>query len=512
MRVNRREFLGAAALSAAADAMQRPAGRQPNILFICCDNLNPNVLGCAGHPMVKTPNIDRMAARGTYFTNAYCSSPVCVPARSGLFSGVFPSDVDSYCNATPFQVQRQTWGHMLREAGYYTKATGKMDLASKKDLGFDQELTANEHDAKGGDITALFRRPLCYRLGEREDIEGRVVNREHKDVPVMKVGLKFLREDAPKRTAPWLLYVGYISPLPGFQVEREFAKLYPPGKVPVAQVPADYFENIPEPWEATRAYKRISTPIPEARIRRALSAYYGNVTALDHRVGQILDQLDRSGMRDHTVVIFTSDHGRSLGEHGLWFHNEPTDNSARVPIIMTGPGIPQGKRIGTPVAHVDLFPTLAALSGAAAPSGLRGHSLLPLLAGRTGDHPGYAYSELHAEGTCTGSFTIRKGKWKYIHYSYYDSLLFNMETDPGEMKNLIDTDEGKRAGKELHEILVSLVNPDTVTERAFAVQEKKLQDLCSRYTLDQLLENGFEQRLGRGQATTLLKKYIKARA
>jgi choline-sulfatase len=509
MAINRREFLAGTAVSASAGAMQRPAGRRPNILFICCDNLNPNTLGCAGHPMVKTPNIDRLAAQGTYFTNAYCGSPVCVPARAGLIAGTFPSDVDSYCNATPFQGQRETWGQMLRKAGYYTKATGKMDLTLKKDIGFDNELVAKDHDSSGGDITSLFRRPLCYRNNEREDIEGRILKHEHRDVPVMKVGVNFLRDDAPKRAGPWLLYVGYTYPLPGFQVEPEFSKLYSPEKVPIAHVPPEYFDTIPEPWEATRAYKRICTPIPEDRIRRAMAAYFGNVTALDNRVGQVLDQLERSKLRDNTIVIFTSDHGRSLGEHGLWFHNEPTDNSTRVPIIMAGPGIPASKRISNPVAHVDLFPTMAALGGGTLPSGLRGHSLLPMLEGRMGDHPGYAYSELHAEGTCTGSFIIRKGKWKYIHYTYYDSLLFNMETDPGEMKNVIATDEGKRVSKELHAILTSLVDPTAVTERAFAEQEKKLQDICSSLTLQEILDSGFEKRLGYGQAMTLLKKYVK---
>lgn len=242
-------------------------------------------------------------------------------------------------------------------------------------------------------------------------------------------------------------------------------------------------------------------------MRRALSAYYGNVTAMDARVGRIVSELDRSGMRENTIVIFSSDHGRSLGEHGLWFHNEPTDHSSRVPLIAAGPGIPAGKRIDAPTMHVDLFPTLAAWGGASTPPDLRGHSFLPMLEGKTGDHPDYAYSELHAEGTCTGSFVIRRGKWKYIHYTYYDSLLFNMEEDPGEMKDVIATSEGKRVSKELHEILTSLVNPTERTERAFAVQEKKLQDLCARMTLDELLDYGFERRLGRGQALTLLKKY-----
>ena len=157
--------------------------------------------------------------------------------------------------------------------------------------------------------------------------------------------------------------------------------------------------------------------------------------------------------------------------------------------------------------HVDLYPTILELAGIAVPSGLRGHSLLPLCRGLPGDHPGYAYSECHAEGTCTGSFIIRKGPWKYIYYSYYDDLLFNMEDDPGEMRNVISTPEGQRARGELHEILLSLVDPDKVTEKAFARQEQMLNNLCKRMTLEELLAFGFERRMGRGQAITLLKKY-----
>src|SRR4030095_502164 len=116
--LNRRHFLtGVTASTGAAALAAQSAKRRPNIVFICCDNLNPNMLGCAGHPMVRTPNIDRLAAEGAYFTNAYCGSPLCAPARTSLITGLFPSDVDSFCNATPFQGQRPTWGQMLRQAG-----------------------------------------------------------------------------------------------------------------------------------------------------------------------------------------------------------------------------------------------------------------------------------------------------------------------------------------------------------------------------------------------------------
>jgi choline-sulfatase len=503
--IHRRALLTAAAAGSLA---AQQSGPQPNFLFICTDNFNPNMLGCAGHAMVRTPNIDRLASQGVYFSNGYCGSPVCAPARASLISGLFPSDVESYCNSTPFRGQVPTWGKRLQEAGYYCLATGKMDLTARADIGFDQVETRHEHEASP-DVTSLFRRPLCYRPGYRRDIDGSAVAREHGDARVMRNALAFLRQDAPRRRQPWTLYVGYSGPLPGFRVEQKYHGMYAPEKVDLPVIPPGYLENLPEPWEAIRSHKRIAMPIPEDRVRRARAAYYGNITAVDERIGELLNELDRSGMRGRTVVIFTSDHGRAMGEHGLWLHDEPTDNSTRVPFVIAGPGIPAGRRVDTPVMHVDLFPTLMELAGAPVPSGLRGHSLLPLCNGSAGDHPGIAYCESHSEGTCTGAFIIRRGKWKYIHYTYYDSLLFDMEKDPGELQNVIRTPEGARVSRELDETLRALVDPTERTERAFGAQERILQDLCARMTLDQLLDFGFESRLGRGQAITLLKRYKK---
>jgi choline-sulfatase len=200
-------------------------------------------------------------------------------------------------------------------------------------------------------------------------------------------------------------------------VEKRFADMYPAEKIDLPRIPPGHLEKLPEPWQCMRSFKRIEVPLPEERIRRAKAAYYGNITAVDERIGKIVNEMERSGMRERTVIVVTSDHGRSMGEHGLWLHDEQTDNSARTPLMMAGPGIPGGRRVETPVMHVDLFPTLVELGGARMPSRLRGHSLLPLCQGKPGDHPGIAYSESHSEGNITGSATIRRGKWKYIHYS-----------------------------------------------------------------------------------------------
>lgn len=510
-QMNRREFVGATMTAVAAAAQpacsEATAGaRPPNILFICSDTHQPDVAGYRGHPVISTPNLDRLAREGTHFTNCYCGSPLCVPARASLMTGMFPSDVDSWCNSTPFRGQVPTWANRLSDHGYSCRASGKMDLWASGELGFEEVGTSHGHQ-RSPDVTSLFRRPLCYRVDERDKIDGQVTERVHSDERVLNHTLEFLREEAPRLNRPWAVYVGFTAPLPRFRVARRYFEMYPPERVPLPEIPPGYLEEMPEPWQATRAYKRIATAIPEDRVRRARAAYFGLITELDERVGRLLDGLQRQGLRQNTLVVYTSDHGQSIGEHGMWFHNEPTDRSSRVPLILSGPGIPKAGKVDTPVMHADLFPTFLHAAGAPVPSGLRGHSLLPLCAGQSGDHPGFAYSECHAEGTCTGSFIIRKGRWKYIHYSYYDDLLFDMESDPEEFRNVIDTAEGQEARRELGEFLSSLVDPAELTERAFARQERMLAELCERMTLEELLAFGFERRLGRGQAITLLKKY-----
>src|SRR5262249_43143054 len=144
------------------------------------------------------------------------------------------------------------------------------------------------------------------------------------------------------------------------------------------------------------------------------------------------------------------------------------------------------------------------------PEGLRGHSLVPLIERRSSAHPDFAYSECHAEGTCSGSFIIRRGPWKYIHYSYYDDLLFNLDEDPGEYRDVIRSREGQRVAAELHDVLKTQVDPTERTEAAFARQEEMLVDLCRRMSIEELLEFGFEKRLGKSQAVSLLTKYKKA--
>jgi choline-sulfatase len=271
-------------------------------------------------------------------------------------------------------------------------------------------------------------------------------------------------------------------------------------------VSQEELEGLHPVYQALRHFKRIATPIPEDRIRRARAGYYGMITELDEYIGQIWNALERTGQLDTTVFIYTSDHGEALGEHGLWYKNNLYENAAHIPLVISGPGLPRGLKVDTPVAHVDLAATLLELAGVDRPSELRGHSLLPLIHGSPDDHPGFAYTESHSEGNCTGSFMVRKGDWKYIHFTWYEGLLFNLAEDPGERHNRIQDPEAAPILAELQDLLHGEINPEAVTRRAFEAQDRVLAGIAGGKS-EEGLADVLKGRLGPGQARVLASRH-----
>lgn len=506
--LNRRDFgksLASASL-ASVGLNGRLEGRitgQPNIVFICSDQHSYKYTGYAGHPLVQTPNLDRIAAEGVRFDSAYCGSPVCVPGRTSLMTGMYPSDCNSFCNSTVWDGSHPLWGKRLREAGYYTLATGKLDLNDDFESGFEEIETSNQH-RHNPDITSLFRRPVGYRMEERPGVEGGSRSKRHVDSRRVQVALDFLKNDRPRLNMPWTLYVGFTQPHPPFVALDKYYEMYPSYGIDMPNNPPGHLEDQHLVMQELRHFKRLAVPIEEARIRRARAGYYGMITELDGYVGQLWDYLKSAGLIENTLFIYTSDHGESLGEHGLWQKNTLYDGANHVPLLMAGAGLPSGVVVDSPVAHVDLVKTLLEAGGSSDSPDVRGESLLPLIFNSPGAHPRFAYTECHCEGNCTGSFMVRKGDWKYIHFSWYEDLLFNLATDPGEFNNLIGDPEAKEVKEDLREILRNLVDPEEVTLRAFRFQEQMLESMA-RELSEQELYNRFEKRLGSGQARVMAK-------
>jgi choline-sulfatase len=516
--LNRRDFskrlvagVGGAILGPTLGAVARAAGNssretpvKPNIVFIHSDQHAHQYCGFMGHPIVRTPNLDRIAARGTVFRNAYCGNPVCAPSRAGMLSGAYGSDVNSFCNTTVWDGSLPAWPALLRDAGYTTFGTGKMDTSVHGDLGFTTARNIGHQHETDPDITAFFRRPLCGRIDERRQIDGRARPDPYDDAQFAAASLEFIR-GRKKGEGPWAVYCGMNLPHPPFVGLQEHFDYYLK-RVDLPNIPPGHLENLHFVFQQLRHFKNIATPIAEERQRRARAAYFAMITELDDFAGRIWNALEEAGQLENTVFVYSSDHGESLGDHGLWLKNNLYDVAARVPLVMAGAGIPAGASVETCVAHVDLIRTFLEWGGATTHARLRGHSLAPLLRGAKGEHPGWAVSESHSEGNCTGSFMIRRGDWKYIHVTWHEGLLFNLADDPGEFENRIGDPAAQPVLKELRAILYSQVDPVEVTERAFAAQKRRMDLLARDRTPAQMVEQ-LRSRLGEGQAVALLNAY-----
>jgi len=476
---------------------------RPNFVFITSDQHGSKYLGLMGHPIVKTPNLDKIADGGVVFLNSYCGNPVCVPSRSSMMTGMYASDVNSFCNSTVYDGSYPTWAKQLRDEGYYCWATGKQDLNPEIDMGFVEEDVDHEHFTKP-DITSLFRRPCTYRVDERGIVNGKSIKTRNPDKSNAELAIDFIKNKTKTLNQPWICYVGFHMPHPRFVGLESYYDYYLP-KVEVAETEIDELENLPLPYQKLRDFKRISTPIPEDRIRRAKAAYFAMISEMDEYIGEIYQALQDSGQIENTYFIYTSDHGESLGEHGLWFKNNLYDVAAKIPLIISGPNLVSSRKINHPVGHIDLAATILEIGGINNDSRLRGKSLLPLIKGETEKEPEFVYSESFSEGNITGSCMIRKGNWKLIYFSYYDSLLFNLENDPDEKNNLINDPQYKVKADELKKLLLSIANPDSITDRAFDLQDKMLAQFVGKNNQHELMQI-LKGRLGDGQAIILSKQ------
>tara|TARA_Y100000588_G_scaffold184394_2_gene198258 strand:+ start:1070 stop:2533 length:1464 start_codon:yes stop_codon:yes gene_type:complete len=477
----------------------------PNIVYICSDQHSFRFTGYAGHPLVQSPNLDALADRGTVFSSAYCGSPVCVPGRACMMTGMYPSDCNSFCNSTVWDGSYPTWGTLMGEAGYHCVATGKFDLNADRELGFECLEVTNGH-AINADITSLFRRPLLgFRQGQRSGMDGSTRTEPHKDKRYADIASGWIHEQSRQIDGPWLLYAGFSQPHPPFRCLPEHFDKYPLDQIDLPDVTDGEREQIHATYQLRRSNPSTSIPIPEENLRRMRAAYYGMITELDDYIGQIVAALESTDQLENTIVLYTSDHGESLGEHDLWGKGNLLEDSAHIPLVLAGPGVPGGEQIDTAVAHVDLVPTMLDLAGGQNPLALRGHSLLPMISGAEGDHPGFSYTECHAGGNVTGTYLIREGDWKYMHFTWFGDLLFNVSDDPMEKLNRVEDPDAAEVLERLRERLHSQVQPEALTRRAFETQRDFLKAYVDTRTEDELAA-AFESRMGAALARAMAVK------
>ncbi|WP_270937340.1 sulfatase-like hydrolase/transferase [Falsiroseomonas oryzae] len=414
-----------------------------NLLVILSDEHSPKALGCAGHPYVRTPNLDALAARGTRFSAAYTPSPICVPARAALATGQGLHAMGRYHdNADPYDGAVRSWHHALRDAGHEVVSIGKLHFRGLPgdDHGFSEEKLAMHVVDGKGDLLALIRdegappRKGAAKLAASAGPGESDYTRYDRDIAA--AAQIWLREKAKARPdRPWCLFVSLVTPhFPLIAPPEHFyryppevvglPKLYAPEERPQHPFLADYAATIP-----------YDSHVPDAATaQRMLAGYHGLVSFMDEQAGKILAALEDSGLGESTRVLYASDHGDNAGARGLWGKSTMYEESVGVPMILAGAGVPAGKVCGTPVSLIDVFATVLDAVGCAEEPPPRSTSLFEIARGL--DAGRRVVSEYHASGSRQAAFMLREGRWKYVRYVTYPAQLFDLATDPEELTDL----------------------------------------------------------------------------
>lgn len=422
-----------------------------NVLYLVSDDLC-NRLGAYGDPLVKSPNIDRLARRGVRFDRAYCQFPLCNPSRASFLTGLRPDRTGVLENATYFRKNipdAVTLPQTFRKNGYFVARVGKLYHYG----------VPNQIGTSGLDDPPSWERVVNPRGRDRDDedkifsltpgqfgaslswlaAEGR--DEEQTDGIGATEAIQLLEQN---RDRPFFLAVGFYRPHTPYVAPKKYFEMYPKDRIQLPEVPADERERAPAP--AFGSAKPEQERMTDDQRREAIQAYHAATTFMDAQVGRVLDALERLKLADRTLIVFQSDHGYHLGEHGLWQKMSLWENSARVPLIVYDPRSKGSGRVSRrTVELVDVYPTVADLCGLAGPSDLDGKSLRPLLRDPRAKWDRAAYTQVTRGGGAAANTArrfmgraVRTERWRYIEWDNGErgAQLYDMEKDPRELHNL----------------------------------------------------------------------------
>ena len=447
-----------------------------NILWIMVDQMRGDCAGFAGHPHVRTPHLDAFAARSFVFDRVFAQSPLCGPSRTCLFTGKYVSDHEVWWNGVPLQPDKVLLPALLRDAGYQAAIVGKLHFAPPgRDYGFDHaelheellldELGLDAYDrflaernppAQGPSPSTQWTNPvsgvgICHMPEELEETRW-VADRT----------CTFLREQA---ASPFFLFTSFIRPHSPYNPLSRYAEPYADADIAPSPFDPQEWGRVPPRVRATAESWGWDALQPGdfAEVRRH---YYGLCSQIDAGVGQVLQCLQSQGLADDTIVVFGSDHGDFLGEHGLLYKEHLYEGSLHVPLVIHDPRSQRhGTRCRSLTETVDIMPTLLELADVPAPPGLRGRSLCPALEDPGHEHRSHVFGEWTTHcvndraqevlDACPETHTayVRTDRWKYIHYFGEPGELYDLEADPGERINLFARPECSEVLSELAALL-----------------------------------------------------------
>ncbi len=430
----------------------------PNILWICSDQQRWDTIGALGNPYVKTPHLDRLCREGTAFTHAFCQSPICTPSRSSFLTGLYPSTVHGCRNGNDMWAEgAELLPKTLRDGGGYDCGlSGKLHLAGAhhrfeprpEDDGY--RVFAWSHSPRNDwgptHAYAQWVKAKGQDLGQLEAAAEAVPAQYHQTTFCTDVAVDFMRAE---RAGPWLMCVNMFDPHAPFDPPADYLAHFDP-----AALPGPHFQESDLAAQAELTdidFQTRSQRPTECRAHELQAAYYAMIELIDDNVGRLLDTLEETGQRENTIVVFTSDHGEMLGDHGLVLKGcRFYEGLVRVPLIWSWPGhVEEGMASSALVELTDIAPTLLDFAGVDPAHEMQGRSLAPLLTGAlpADHHRDYVraeyYSALNATTTGKGSgqgtyaTMLRTVRYKLVNYHGFEhGELFDLETDPWEFKNL----------------------------------------------------------------------------
>lgn len=470
--------------------------QRPNILFICTDQQRYDSLGCYGNAYVQTPTIDRLAAEGVLFEQCYVQNPVCGPSRASLVTGRYVHSHGLYANGVSLPEHEPLLGKALSDGGYDCGLVGKMHLAAcyqgrteaRRDDGFDFYQWA--HDPSHGSPENQYHRwleanhPDLYAAAASSGLGRKghdpvgfdtMPTEAHYSRWVSEQSVEFL-ENVRDPEKPFFLWVNFYDPHHPFVAPQEYLDRYEPSQLPAPnRRPGELAEKPAVQTDAShQSYAGLArgfADYSEQEVQEAIAAYYAMVTLIDDEVQRILATLEKLGLHDNTLVIFTSDHGEMLGDHHLMLKGPMMyDGAVRVPLILRWPGhLPAGERRSDLVQWIDLNPTMTEAAGIPAMPHNQGQSLFPLA--RADDHArarGWALCEYRNSGhpydPPVHTTMLRRGQYKLVVYHGdpassrpRDGELYDLDRDPREVRNLWRDPEYQQVRVDLQEFLIDVL-------------------------------------------------------
>ncbi len=437
---------------------------KPNVLLICVDDLKPTI-GCFGDTHAKTPNIDRLAARGMLFEKAFCNQAVCSPSRNALLTSLRPQTLGIYELSTNFRKgspDAVTLPQLFKNNGYRAEGLGKIFHVGH----------GNVNDEASWSVPHYSPKTISYALKENNPPTStreealfdnkkeawklpRGAPTENADVPDNRYGDGMIADEAIKRLEaakqkpdePFFLAVGFLKPHLPFVAPKKYWDLHDPATLPKPtshQAPEGAPEFAPSSWGELRQYKDMpdTGPVTQEQQRHLIHGYYAATSYMDAQLGKVLDALDATGFTSNTIIVFWGDHGWHLGDHGMWCKHTNYEQAAHIPVIVSAPGITQaGSRTKSLIETVDIYPTLAELAALPAPANLDGRSFVTVLKDASAsirDHAIHVYPRGEGLGRAIRTDRYRLVEWKPIGAGAEKSVfeLYDYQADPLESKNL----------------------------------------------------------------------------